>query len=190
MADSLVCPKCDYENIVLSCGFCLQCGADIAIAEQGGETEAAEQQSSVNPIRQGMVQHLDRTIRLIARQANYAIRSTDERWRIQVSLSDGRSQNVLLSVGEQDDDGEEMLRFLSMCGAATDKNALPLLKMSGRSPYCAFAVRKVGTQDAFVVTGTLPAGSAGRESIGKMLLSVASRADQVEKRIRTGGDRY
>ena len=28
MTDTLTCPNCSYENIVVSCGFCIQCGFD------------------------------------------------------------------------------------------------------------------------------------------------------------------
>ena len=46
MTESLICPNCSYENIVVGCGFCIQCGFDTKVREDNGPTEATSSFSS------------------------------------------------------------------------------------------------------------------------------------------------
>jgi|GEM_PF-6914102 len=193
MPKTRVCPKCHYRNIVVHCGFCLQCGNDLPpLDPPPGDAETAQ---PTPPAAAGSrhdlrTRKLDRAIRLVASQAGFALRTADRRWQVGVRLRGGRRQHVLLALGEKDREGEEMLRFLTVCGPASAPHALALLKFNGRSPYCSFAVRTVGKHEAFVATATLPADCADREIIRKTLLSIAHHADALERKILAGRDQH
>jgi hypothetical protein len=107
-----------------------------------------------------------------------------------VPLADDRRQKVHVLFAGRDDEGHDVVSFLSICGPADDRRAMTLLRFNSKLTYAAFAVRSIKGEDYFVVTANQLAATADAEEIRKTLSEVAKRADAVEKKLSSGKDVY
>ena len=79
---------------------------------------------------------------------------------------------------------------MAVCGKASAQNALSLLEWNSRLVDCAFAVRSINGEKMFVVTHNLTAANLKESNLATIARQVAERADEVEKKLSGGADRF
>lgn len=180
------CPSCDFENHSTS-RFCIGCGTKLPASE------VAEPQSPggpavpvASPEPQG--ESTKRLLQRIAEESGFASQERQGGLTLQVPLPGDRKQTVHVLFDGKDDDGHEVLTFLSVCGKADAAYDRVLLESNNRITYCAFAVRKIQGKTYFVVTASQLVATADLQELRKVIDAVARRADRLEATLG-GGDR-
>ncbi len=82
-----------------------------------------------------------------------------------------------------------MVAYWSICGPASPKNAMTLLKYNTQMLHGAFAVRPVGGADMVVLQSNHLAETIDPLEISRVLSALAWQADQVEQKL-AGGDEF
>ncbi len=129
-------------------------------------------------------------VRTVAEAAGYRIADTPEGFDITVPIGTMRKQVVHVQFGEQDDEGHEIVRFHSICGPASERNAMQLLRYNTRMVHGAFAVVQQGNQEKIAIQANLLAETADALEVNRVLAAVAWQADRVEEKLLGGRDQY
>lgn len=132
----------------------------------------------------------DELLRAIVAKCGYDSKKTSAGYRITVPISGDRKQKVHVLFNGRDGEGHDTISFLSICGPASDRHAMSLLRLNSKLTFAALAVRKIKDEEYIVVTANQLAGTADREEIRKMLSEVAKRADAVERKLTDGKDEF
>lgn len=180
----LVCPYCHYENIVLTCGFCLHCGRDLT-----GVSATAESETNAAPSAEPQTADLESRLRAACRLLGAPLESSRNGWTAQLSTKNDRQQRIHMmeTIGDNHD---SLVSFLSICGPAEPKNAMSLLECNSRLKTCAFAIRKINGNSMFVVTANYPVDVLTAREMARTINEIVAYADRVEAQIGTGTDRY
>jgi hypothetical protein len=179
-----ICPTCQCENVSVTL-FCMRCGTLLACQPltdaglPGPDPASAEARPDTETQLKRVVDH-----------AGFVHTKTRTGYCVTVPLREGRHQDVHIIFSGHDDDGHDVISFLSICGPADERRAMTLLRFNSKLTYAAFAVKAIGDKDYIVVTANQPAATADPEEIRKLLLAVAKHADAVEKKISKGKDVY
>ena len=80
-----------------------------------------------------------------------------------------------------------MVNYWSICGPASPKNAMTLLKYNTQMLHGAFAARNVGTAEMVVLQANQLAETLDPLEVSRVLSAIAWQADQVEQKL-VGGD--
>lgn len=128
-------------------------------------------------------------ISAVAESAGYSVESSGNRLNITVPIGALRKQVVEVDFDRQDEDGAAMVSIRSICGPATDGNAMKLLKYNSRLVYGAFAVASHGGGDMVAIQANILASSVDPMSAGRMIASIAWQADKVEEKLM-GSDQF
>ena len=184
------CPECKFENHAGNF-FCIQCGALLSCT-QPAAGEAADDAGSRDPNPSPETPHEETTALLerVVGRSGYEFKRTTAGYRVVVPLGDDRRQRVHVLFNGRDDDGHDIISFLSICGPADEVHAMNLLRFNGKLTYGSFAVRTIRGREYFVVTANQLAVTADAEEIAKQLFEVARRADAVEAKLSGGRDIY
>lgn len=186
-----VCPTCNHENGATA-PFCEQCGRMIVLLEKearvfkapcGPESEPEPDKSTVSP-----KPDTEETLRNVVTRCGYEHKKTTAGYRVVVPTMNGRSQTVHVLFNGRDDEGRDIISFLSFCGRAKTSHAMEFLRLNIKLTYCAFAVRAAKGPEHVVVTANQLAETADPGEIRKKLSEVAKWADAVEKKITHGRD--
>jgi hypothetical protein len=129
-------------------------------------------------------------LKRVVKEAGLEYKTTKTGYRVVVPLGDGREQKVHVLFNGHDDDGQDVVSFVSICAPADDRRAMTLLRFNSKLAYAAFAVMPIGGEDHFVVTANQLASTADPDEIRKQLFEVAKRADAVEQKLSGGKDTY
>jgi Serine/threonine protein kinase len=105
-----------------------------------------------------------------------------------VTMADGRSQLVHLSVSEHAIE-ERLLQIYSLCCPVNDSFFEQALRLNSIMPHGSIAIRNVEGTDYFVTLSNYPLGTVDPEEIRRSVLELATRADSIECRL-TGEDRH
>ncbi|PQO40924.1 SPFH domain-containing protein [Blastopirellula marina] len=114
--------------------------------------------------------------------------SADE-WVINVPVSALRKQNVHVTFGQKDDDGNELVVYHSFCGPANERNAMALLRYNTKMIHGAFAVEKGDAGEIITVRANQLADTVDQLEVTKTLTAIAWQADKVEEKL-LGSDNY
>ncbi len=176
-----VCNACKFEN-TSGTKFCIQCGLALAADAQGGDELAP------NPNPEVMQAETEALLKRVAHESGFDHKETAAGHRITVSLGGDRKQRVHVTFNGHDDEGHDIISFLSICGEFDAKHVESLMRANAKLLYGAFAVRTIKGKDYFVMTSNQLAETADLQEIRKILFEVARRADGVEERISGGKD--
>ncbi len=184
-----ICPSCGFANATreFNCGRCdvlLVCAP--SRISRSGRSKELEPDGSGKTARSGTKALLKRVVA----EAGLEYKKTKTGYRVVVPLAGERQQKVHVLFNGHDDDGQDVVSFLSICAPADDRRAMTLLRFNCKLAYAAFAVMPIGGEDHFVVTANQLAATADSEEIRKQLFEVAKRADAVEERLSGGEDTY
>ncbi len=188
-----VCPECGFANPPqkFNCGQCdvlLVC-TPTRVSPSTRSTDLEPDGSSKTP--QASTKEL---LKRVATQAGLEYKTTKNGYRVIVPLSDEREQKVHILFNGHDDEGQDIVSYVSICAQVSkpsdDRRAMALLRLNSKLTYAAFAVMSIGGEDHFVVTANQLASTADPDEIRKQLYEVAKSADAVEERLSGGEDTY
>jgi hypothetical protein len=128
-------------------------------------------------------------LKSVADGAGWVIREDGDLWHVTVAIGAMRKQVVTVNFAAKDDEGHNMLSYTSICGQASPKNAMVLLKYNMQMVHGAFAVQSTDAGDMVVVQANQLADTADPLEISRTISAVAWQADKVEEKL-TGGDEY
>ena len=128
-------------------------------------------------------------IQSVAETAGYKVESSGNRLNITVPIGTLRKQVVEVDFDKQDEEGDPMVAIRSICGPATDGNAMKLLKYNSRLVYGAFAVVPHSGGDMVAIQANMLATAIDAMSAGRMIASIAWQADKVEEKLM-GSDNH
>lgn len=115
--------------------------------------------------------------------------SSADEWVINVPVSALRKQNVHVTFGQKDDDGNELVVYHSFCGPANERNAMALLRYNTKMIHGAFAVEKGDAGEIITVRANQLADAVDQLEVTKTLTAIAWQADKVEEKL-LGTDNY
>ncbi|MDA7979079.1 MAG: SPFH domain-containing protein [Pirellulales bacterium] len=119
----------------------------------------------------------------VAETAGYQVQSSGNRLNITVPIGTLRKQVVEIDFDRQDEEGDALVAIRSICGPATDGNAMKLLKYNSRLVYGAFAVVPHSGGDMVAIQANILATAVDAMSAGRMIASIAWQADKVEEKL-------
>lgn len=125
-------------------------------------------------------------VRSVATAAGYTISESGDRMQVVVPVGPLRKQRVDVEfpAGAQ---AEQVVRFWSVCGPATEQNSMALLRFNASLAHGAFAVSKLGDQEMIVLQTNQALTGLNALEVGRVLAAIAWQADQAEERL-TGAD--
>ncbi|MHC4177629.1 MAG: SPFH domain-containing protein [Planctomycetota bacterium] len=126
-------------------------------------------------------------VRGVAEAAGYKIAETGNTMQITVPIGSLRKQLVTVDFGQTDRSGHSMVGYWSICGPASEKNAMSLLRYNTQILHGAFAAKDVGGAEVVVIQANQLAETLDPLEVSRVLSAVAWQADQVEQKL-LGGD--
>lgn len=128
-------------------------------------------------------------VRSVANAAGWHLQEADDAWQLVVPIGALRKQTITVQFGVKDDEGHALIAVTSICGPASERNAMALLRYNTKMVYGAFAVMPTATGEMIVVQANLLADTADPLTTTRVLTAIAWQADKAEERLG-GGDRY
>ncbi|MCU0980776.1 MAG: SPFH domain-containing protein, partial [Pirellulaceae bacterium] len=128
-------------------------------------------------------------VRSVANSAGWQVQETGDAWQIVVPVGPLRKQTVAVQFGGKDDEGHELISISSICGPASDRNAMALLRYNTKMVHGAFAVLPTPSGEMIVVQANQLADTADPLAVTRVMTAVAWQADKAEEKLG-GGDRY
>jgi membrane protease subunit (stomatin/prohibitin family) len=121
-------------------------------------------------------------VRSVATAAGYAMTESGDRMQVTIPVGPLRKQRVEVEFpgGGQ---AEQVVRFWSVCGPATEQNSMALLRFNAGLAHGAFAVSKVGEQEMIVLQANQALAGLNALEVGRALAAIAWQADQAEERL-------
>lgn len=118
-----------------------------------------------------------------ATKSGYSVEEVDGKLKIAVPVGDLRRQIVWCSLAQAKATEEYVVRFWSVCGPASEKNAATLLRMNSRLAIGAFAFEKVDGQELIILHTSMPAPTLTLYDVARILPALAWQADRVEEKL-------
>lgn len=120
-------------------------------------------------------------VKAAASAANAALEEGDAEWKVVVPVGPLRKQTVRIKFDQDQGDGAKFTSFQSVCGPASDKNTMVLLRYNTKMIRGAFAVEQVDGQDMIVIQANLLNEMASAVEVTQLLAAVAWQADKAEE---------
>jgi len=128
-------------------------------------------------------------VRNVIQASNWQLREEGDVWQVQVAVGPLRKQTVSIDFSKKDGAGHALVSYSSVCGPATENNALALLRLNQQLVHGAFAVHGTPSGDMVVVQANQLADTVDTLEITRTITAVAWQADQAEEKL-TGGDQH
>jgi membrane protease subunit (stomatin/prohibitin family) len=122
-------------------------------------------------------------VRTVAQSSGWQVQESGDEWQITVPIGSLRKQTVVVSFAAKDEAGSALISYSSVCGPATPKNAMALLRLNERMVHGAFAVKKTPSGDVVVVQANQIADTADPLEVTRVLTAVAWQADKAEEKL-------
>lgn len=122
-------------------------------------------------------------VRSVAAAAGYTIAEAGQSLAITVPIGSLRKQLVTVEFGKADESGHSMVNYWSICGPATEKNAMALLRHNTEMVHGAFAAKNIGGTEMIVIQANQLAETIDPLEVSRVLSAVAWQADQVEQKL-------
>jgi len=133
----------------------------------------------------------EKLVDLALTDANASIEQKDaEDFYIDVSFANGRHQLVRVAFGKRDSEGSEIVIIYTECCPAEPKLYERILRRNMKMSYGSIAVRDVNGVPYFVVFNTLLREGLSPLPLRKSIMSLAKRADKIEKALLKGADEH
>lgn len=128
-------------------------------------------------------------IRGAAQSNNWQITENGDEWIVNIPVRALRKQNVHVTFGTKDDDGNELVVYHSYCGPASQRNAMALLRYNTKMIRGAFAVEPSDSGEMITVRANQLADTVDQLEVTKTLTAIAWQADKVEEKL-LGSDNH
>jgi membrane protease subunit (stomatin/prohibitin family) len=119
--------------------------------------------------------------------SGWTVEKSDNVWEVIVPIGSLRKQKLTVEFGHKDAEGQEMVRYSSVCGPATPENSMQLLQFNAEMVHGAFAVHSTDSGDMVVVQANEIVDTMDLLEVMRVMTAVAWQADKVEEKL-TGGD--
>jgi len=127
-------------------------------------------------------------VRTVATSAGWQITEGETEWQLVIAVGTLRKQTVSVTFDSEDNDGNKVIRFTSVCGPANEKHAMVLLRYNRKMVHGAFAIEPSDAGDMIVVRGNQLAETADALEVTRMVTAIAWQADKVEEKLLQGED--
>jgi membrane protease subunit (stomatin/prohibitin family) len=127
-------------------------------------------------------------VKSVVQSSGWQFGESGNSWTITVPVGSLRKQTVLVTFGEKDPEGHEIVRYTSICGPSTPESAMVLLKYNTQMVYGSFAVQSSPAGDMVVVQANQLSGTTNALDVSRIITSIAWQADKVEEKLLGGGD--
>ena len=111
------------------------------------------------------------------------VEESDAEFLLTVSVPGGRSQDVMVSVADKDEDGEQIIRVTSVCGPADSGNYLNALLLNQHLVFGAISVKRELAGQTFELSEAILARDITVESLRDIISYIASTAGQVASQL-------
>jgi len=128
-------------------------------------------------------------VRSVAGAAGWQVQEAGDAWQVVVPVGPLRKQTIAVQFGGRDDEGHELISIASICGPASERNAMALLRYNTKMVHGAFAVQPTPAGEMIVVQANQLADAADALARTRVMTAVAWQADKAEEKLG-GGDRY
>ena len=128
-------------------------------------------------------------VRSVAGAAGWQVQEAGDTWQVVVPVGPLRKQTVAVQFDRKDDEGHELISIASICGPASERNAMALLRYNTKMVHGAFAVLPTPAGEMIVVQANQLADTADVMALTRVMTAVAWQADKAEEKLG-GGDRY
>jgi membrane protease subunit (stomatin/prohibitin family) len=128
-------------------------------------------------------------VRNVVQSAGWQLSDEGDVWSVVVPIGSLRKQTVYVDFTVKDDDGNPIIAFSSICGPASERNAMALLRYNTKMIHGAFAVKPTPAGEMIVVQGNQLASTADPLEVTRVMTAIAWQADKVEEQLG-GGDNY
>jgi hypothetical protein len=128
-------------------------------------------------------------VRQVADASGWSMRQSGDHWEVTVPVGSLRKQTVRVRFDRTDPDGQSLISFSTVCGPATEQNAMALLRYNAQMAHGAFAVESGEAGEATVIAANQLADTADPLEITRTITALAWQADQVEAKL-LGSDEH
>lgn len=122
-------------------------------------------------------------IQQVAQSNNYQVTEQGDRLAIQVPAGTLRKQTVYVRFDKKDDQENQIVSFLSVCGDASEKIAMKLLQYNAKLVYGAFAIEAVNGRPMVVLSANQLAQTLTPIDVTRNLTAISWQADKVESKL-------
>ncbi len=129
-------------------------------------------------------------VRSVATAAGYPLEESGDAWRLTLAVGPLRKQVVSVRFDQTDEAGNQLVSISSLCGPATDKNAMALLRYNSKLVHGAFAVATDGGQEMIVVQCNLLHDDVTALDVSRILTAIAWQADKAEQSLLGSEDQH
>lgn len=126
-------------------------------------------------------------VRSVAEAAGYPLVESGDTLQVTVPVDTLRKQKVTVEFGKTDESGHAIVAFCSVCGPASERNAMALLRLNTQMLHGAFAARQTAAGEMIVLQANQMAETLDPLEVSRVLSAIAWQADKAEQRL-VGGD--
>ncbi|TVS14142.1 MAG: SPFH domain-containing protein [Planctomycetaceae bacterium] len=128
-------------------------------------------------------------VRNVIQSAGWQLTDAGDVWNVVVPIGSLRQQTVHIDFTIKDEEGHDVIGYWSICGPASERNAMALLRYNTKMVHGAFAVKTTPSGEMIVVQGNQLASTADPLEVTRAITAIAWQADKVEQKLG-GGDNY
>ena len=129
-------------------------------------------------------------VRNAIQAAGYPLEEKGDTWQVTVPVGPLRKQLLSIEFGKTDKDGHAVVTYWSICGPASEKNAVALLRYNTKMLHGAFAIREVDGNNLAVIQASHLAETLDPLQVTRVLSAIAWQADNVEQKLLGDKDSY
>ena len=122
-------------------------------------------------------------VRGVVEGGGYALAESGDTWLVTVPIGSLRKQHVTIQFGRKDEAGHDVLEFRSICGPATEKNAVMLLRYNTKLLHGSFAFEEIDGQEKVVLQANQLSETLDPLEVSRVLTAIAWQADKVEEQL-------
>jgi len=154
----------------------------VPVAELTGQQAPMVQTSPSGPGMDAL-----QLVRTVVSQSGYAVEEVGNALKVTVPVGDLRKQVVWCGREQSQDGKQRVVRFWSVCGPASEKNAAVLLRHNAQLAFGAFAFQKVDNQEFIVIQTSVLEETLTVVDVARIIPALAWQADRFEEKL-TGED--
>ena len=159
--------------------------AGLGAATAGGSAAGALDFAALEPARTDPKQ----LVRQVVESNGWRVSEADETWIVTVPIGSLRTQRLSIAFGQQDAEGHDIISYWSVCGPATEQNAMAMLRYNTQMVHGGFAAKETDAGEVIVVQANQLADTADVLEITRLITAIAWQADKVEERL-SGEDEH
>jgi hypothetical protein len=122
-------------------------------------------------------------VKTVSQAGGWTIDEAGDKWQITVSIGALRKQIVTVDFNARDEEGHRMIAYSSICGPASERNAMLLLRFNLQMVHGAFAVQETSAGEMVVVQANQLAETADTLEVTRLITAVAWQADRAEEKL-------